>query len=208
MKKQMQVNTSDDLSLSQKLDLMLNSGFLPKSVDTKAKAFVIMQTGKELGLEPMSSFKNIFVVNGSPMLSSDLKLAMIHRKCPQAEVQITEMSDTKCEILARRSKDLDMVEFSYSIEDAEKAGLVARNKNYQLQPKTMLRKRCIAAMASSVFPDIFMGFSEDNLEDYQGENNEEGETSIRNVHSVEGGDQKEFKKGDSVARPDSSEDLG
>lgn len=193
----MQVMGTEDLTLNQKLTLMLESGLLPKTVDTKAKAFVIMQTGKELGLEPMSSFKNIFVVGGQPVLSSDLKIALIYKRCPTAEIQFVSLTETQCEIFARRNKDLDMVGFTYSIEDAVKAGLFERNKNYEKHPKVMLKNRCVSIMASSLFPDIFMGFSEDNLEDIlggsDGQNNQR-QTAIRDVDSTEGGDQEKLKE--------------
>jgi hypothetical protein len=103
--------TTDDVPLSTKLDLWLQSGLLPKSIDTKAKAFVVMQTGKELGLEPMASFSNIFVINQKPVLSSDVKLALIHKRCKSAQIQFTEISNERCELFARRDKELDMVAF-------------------------------------------------------------------------------------------------
>jgi hypothetical protein len=175
--------TTDDVPLSTKLDLWLQSGLLPKSIDTKAKAFVVMQTGKELGLEPMASFSNIFVINQKPVLSSDVKLTLIHKRCKSAQIQFTEISNERCELFARRDKELDMVAFEYTIQDAQKAGLL-KNKTYEQHPKVMLKNRCVSLMASTLFSDLFTGFAEEDLPELSPEIREVSESNEERSDNV------------------------
>ena len=50
----------------------LESGFLPRHIQTIAQAITISWKGHELGIPPLQAFSSITVINGKPALSAEL----------------------------------------------------------------------------------------------------------------------------------------
>lgn len=134
------------------------SGLLPNHVNTPQKALAIAQMGKELGLEPMTAFSSIYVVNGKPSLSAELMQALIYKKIPNAEIIFLEISNSACKIKARRSANVPYTEIAFTIDDAKSAGL-ANGGTWQKYPRALLRSRAVSEMARTLFPDCLAGFS-------------------------------------------------
>src|SRR3990167_7192873 len=131
------------------------SGLLPKSIDTPEKAIAIALKGRELGIPMMHSFSHIHIVDGKPGASAELMLALIYRKFPQAVVHYKESSEKICRVVVTRPGRKEQ-EFSYSIDEAQKAGLLAKT-NWQKYAAAMLRARAVAIVGRAVFPDALMG---------------------------------------------------
>jgi hypothetical protein len=138
--------------------VLVTTGFLPKGIATAEQATAIMLKGREIGIPPMQSFGQISIIQGKPTVSPELMLALIYKNCPSGEVIFKELSNHICKIEARRQKDHPLQPFSFSMEDAKKAELAGKG-NWQKYPRAMLRSRCIAEMARSIFPDAIMGCS-------------------------------------------------
>ena len=72
-----------DLTSSEKAKAWANevieSGFLPTSIDTPEQVITIVQHGQELGLSPMISLQNIHVIAGKPVISSSMIGALLKR---------------------------------------------------------------------------------------------------------------------------------
>ena len=120
------------------------------------EALVILLTGRELGLSSMQSMRAIHVVQGRPVLSADLMGALV-RRAPDCELwQIVTSTVQVCTITTKRRADAAPVTMSWSMEDAKRAGLAAKD-NWRAHPAAMLRARCTAALARAVYPDLLMG---------------------------------------------------
>jgi hypothetical protein len=139
----------------RKAKTLVESGLLPKSIDTAAKAVVIMLKGKELGFETMQSLAHIHVIEGRPVLDSHGMLALIYRNCPGAVVDFVEHTDLVCKIMAARP-GREPRAFSFTIEDAQRAGLLFKD-NWKKHPKSMLRSRAVTLMARALFTDCIDG---------------------------------------------------
>lgn len=142
---------------SQMLTLV-KSGLLPNHVKTPEQAFTIAQMGRELGVPHMTAFSSIYVVSGKPALSADLMLALIRKKNPQAIINFLELTNECCSIEVTRDKAHKPTKISFSMADAERAG-IANGATWKKYPRALLRSRCISEMARAIFPDALLGFS-------------------------------------------------
>lgn len=144
----------------------LESGYLPdhvwKGVEPKvavARAITIATKGKELGIPPLQAFSSITVIKGKPCLSAELMLALIYQRVPGAKVTFVtppEKQATECTVVMQRPHG-DPQSFSFTMADAQTAGIVRSDGPWQKFPKAMLRARAISAGARAVFPDAIMG---------------------------------------------------
>lgn len=137
--------------------LLVASRLLPKAVTTPEAAFVIMATGRELGLTTMQSFRSIHVIDGKPSLSADLLLGMIKQKRALCSYfMLVESTDEVARYRTHRVGEPEATEMQFSIVDAKRAGLLDKD-NWRKYPASMLRARCIAALSRAVYPDLAMG---------------------------------------------------
>lgn len=122
------------------------SGFLPRSVDTPAKATALIMTGREMGLGPMASIRSIAIVDGKPIVAADLQLGLFKRAGGRA--RFTQLDDQGAVLALRHPNGDEHVE-SFTIADAKAAGLTGKD-NWRKYPKAMLRSRVITAGLKSV----------------------------------------------------------
>lgn len=122
-----------------------------------AKATVVALKGREIGIPIMQALSHIHVIKGKPALSAELMLALIYRAHPNAKIDFLELSDKRCVLKAMRPGG-KACEFSFSTEDASKAGLL-QNSSWTKYRRAMLRSRTVSEMARSLFPDALMGCS-------------------------------------------------
>jgi len=144
--------------------ILVSSGLTPRGVDTPQKAFLIMAQGRELGLSTMQALGNIYVVEGKVSLSSDLMAAMVLKSSVCEYLRVVEMTPERATYVAKR-KGGNEFRFSFSWEDASKAGLTGR-ATYKANPADMLRHRALSKTVRAVFPDVVAGlYSRDEAED-------------------------------------------
>lgn len=168
--------------LKEQASMVVKTGFLPRAVDTAEKAITIALKGRELGIPPMQAFSHIHIIQGKPTISAELMLSLIYKNCPGAVVNYVANTDKKCIIEAKRPGH-KAVYFSYSIDEAQKAGLLSKDswKNY---PAAMLRARTVSIVARAQFPDAVMGCSY-IPEELGADVNDEGEVVTLPVTEVE-----------------------
>ncbi len=138
--------------------VLFKSGLLPSSITKVEAAIAIIIKGYELGIPPMQAFAHISIVNGRPTISAELMLALIYQRMPYAVISFKKIASDGCVILAARSKDHALTEFTFTIENAENAKLTGKD-NWKNYPKAMCKARTIADMARTIFPDVLMGCS-------------------------------------------------
>jgi hypothetical protein len=144
-------------SMKNQAALLVKSGFLPKAVNTAEKAIAIMLKSRELGIGPMEGLSGISIIEGKPSVSPEMMLKLIFRAYPNTKLEYLINTGEECKIQVTRPGQKPQV-FSFTLNDAKTAGLTGKY-NWKNYPRAMLRSRCVAEMARSLFPDAIAGCS-------------------------------------------------
>jgi hypothetical protein len=126
-------------------------GIIPAKNGEKAaigSAVMCMQYGAELGLPPMSSLTEIYIINGKPTMSAGL-LATLVKGSGTYDYKVDAHDNAVCKLVFLEAVDGEWEPVGtsdYSIEDAEKAGLLnGRTKeNWEKHTRNMLFARAVS----------------------------------------------------------------
>jgi hypothetical protein len=150
---------------------LLESGFLPKDIDTWQKALAIIAKGSELRIPPMQALTSINVIRGKPSCSAELMLALAQRDHGDNAIDFVESTPQRCVIEYKRRTWVKPRRYEFTIEEANDMGLTATAasdrgpKLWQKAPKIMLRARCVSAVCRMAFADSISGmYSPDELD--------------------------------------------
>ncbi|MHB1131753.1 MAG: hypothetical protein ACYC4L_05125 [Chloroflexota bacterium] len=121
------------------------------------QATAIMLKGYELGLPLTASFDLISVIQGKPTLSPRGALAIILQSKDLASMNIDESVPHQCTVTMRRKSTAMEYRTTYTLEDANTAGLVKPDSNWIKWERNMLRWRAIGFVEDILFPDLLAG---------------------------------------------------
>jgi hypothetical protein len=138
-------------SLKEQAEILRKSGFLPGHVKTPEQAIAIAIMGNELGIAPMTSYTNISVINGKPTLEAKMQLALVFRRYPNAPYSVLESTD-KIAVVELGRPNGKTFPFSYTIEEASRAGLLGKD-NWKKYPKDMLLWRAVSRSVRAIYPE-------------------------------------------------------
>lgn len=127
---------------------LVKTGFLPASIKTGAQAASIILTGREMGLQPMTSLRLISIVNGKPTLAAELQLGMFQRR--GGHFKWIESTNEKAVLWLKNSSGDEHTE-TFTIRDATLAGLSGKQV-WKQYPKMMLRARCATGGLRAIDP--------------------------------------------------------
>jgi hypothetical protein len=148
-------------------NLIAESDLVPKEFQRKpANVMVAVQLGMELGVSPMQALQNIAVINGRPALWGDLLPAIVLNSGLME--QFDEQGDEKEASCTVKRKGFAAITRKFSMEDANRAGLPARNPTYKSYPKRMLQMRARAFAFRDMFADVLKGVAiKEEVEDME-----------------------------------------
>jgi hypothetical protein len=136
----------------------------PKSLETVEKCAVAILHGLEVGLTPMNALQSIAVINGRPSLWGDGALGLIQASGLLEDQdehyegqEGTETFKAVC-VLKRKGKTRPYIG-EFSMLDARKAGLLAKDGPWQTYLKRMLKMRARAFAMRDGFSDVLKGLS-------------------------------------------------
>ena len=133
-------------------DLAKKSGIVPPST-SREQAMSIVQTGRELGLQPFQSLRSMSFISGRLTMSVQLQLALAKRQGVRLE-SLNETSDS-CSVTLGRGDE--RITCTYTVDDARKAGLVKSGGAWERYGRQMLRWRAIGDALRLIAPDLVMG---------------------------------------------------
>lgn len=142
--------------------LMSASRLFGTDITTKQeKAAVVMLIGYELGFSPALAFQYIDIIQNKPSLKPKGMMALIHKSGLLEEMTIDEEVNDKgypqkCTVYMKRKGGI-AYKSSFSIQDAQNAGLIKNEGGWDKYPANMLRWRAISYCAAIVFPDVIGG---------------------------------------------------
>lgn len=149
---------ADWVLLQKQCKAWLASQFLPPSINDVAKAVTIVMIGRELDLPPLTSLREINIVQGKPCFSAQLMMALVYKKIPGAQLTFItppERQHTESTIEACRPGGKPQ-QFSFTVDMAKSANLLGKS-NWKQHLEAMLRARAVAAAVRAVFPDALAG---------------------------------------------------
>ena len=142
-------------------NMLAKSALLPPDLRNKpADVFFQQLTGMALGVDPMTSLREIHIIKGKPVVSAALMVALAKRSPHCEYFQLLDSTDESATYETKRRGDPKPTKLTYTIEQAKKAGLVSDGSNYRKSPADMLRARAASKLARVVYPDILVGVYE------------------------------------------------
>ncbi|MBQ1761915.1 MAG: hypothetical protein IIZ92_03325 [Aquincola sp.] len=139
-------------------DYLAESDLVPKDFKGKpANCLIAIQWGAELGLKPLQALQNLAIINGRPALWGDAVIALVRGSGLCEYVVETDEGDTAyCKV--KRRGEPERVR-TFSMKDAEAAGLKGKTGPWMQYPKRMRQMRARAFALRDVFPDVLRGLS-------------------------------------------------
>lgn len=126
-----------------------------RGIGDKAAVMMIMLAARELNIPPMMALnKGINNIQGSLEISARLMNALMRRA--GLSIQTLESTDSKCTIKGTRPNG-DTETVTYTIKDAQLAGLVKPTGGWVKNPTDMCYSRAISRLARRLAPDIIGG---------------------------------------------------
>lgn len=111
----------------------------------------ILLTARELGLPPMACLNGgLYHIDGKVSISAQMMNTLLLKAGHRADIHI--LNEKKCVLHFKRADRKEIVEYTYTIEDAQKAGYLNKN-NYKAHLKDMLFCRCLSGGARKICPD-------------------------------------------------------
>ena len=128
--------------------------------------------GRELGLPAMASLRSVHIIKGKHSLSAALMVALVLKSGLAEYFTLIETTDKICTYETKRKGSPKPTRLSYTIEEAEVAGLLApplpdkEPGPWHKIPTPMLRARCSSGLARIEYPDIMAGlYTPEELQD-------------------------------------------
>ncbi len=110
--------------------------------------------GSELGLNPIQSLQNIFVVHGQPAIYARTAVALLKRH--GVKFHTIESSPQSVTVRAVRGDEIE--ESTWDIKRATTADYT-KNKKYQTNPQEMLWAKAAMDVSRKIAPDILLGIA-------------------------------------------------
>lgn len=123
-----------------------------KSMGGEAAVVSIWLTARELGIPVMSALNgSVYFVQGKIMLSASC-MSMLIRKAGHS-IQKVDHTDKICKLRGKRKDNGDTAESTFTIENANRAGLIKSGGVWAKFPERMLFNRAISNLAKDLFSD-------------------------------------------------------
>lgn len=148
-------------------NLLATSALIPSALQNKPQdVLCVLITGHEIGLSPMQALRGMHVIEGKGSMSADLMAGLVISRTDVCKyLRPVESTEKVCTIETLRVGHPEPVRFSYTIEQAQRAGLTNK-KNWQNDPQAMLIARAKTRICRAVYPDLCFGlYSEEEAED-------------------------------------------
>lgn len=141
-----------------------------RNVGKEAGIMMIMLAAREYGIGPAQALNGgLHIIEGKVELSARVMSGLIRRA--KHKIQILESTDTKCVIRGQRSDTNEMHIVTFTIEMAQKAGLIKDKGGWKRTPEDMLFARAMSRLARQLFSDVIgVGYIEGEISDSKASN--------------------------------------
>ena len=146
---------------------LAKTSFVPANFRGKPEEVTAaIMLGSEVGLSPMQSLQNIFVISGKPGMYARTMVALV--LAAGHEIVTVKKTDGSVTVKGRRAGTEEWTEETWTTERARKAGYTS-NKKYETDPQSMLYARAAADICRQIAPDALAGLAY-TVEELEAEN--------------------------------------
>lgn len=122
-----------------------------------AGIFAIVQKARTLNVDPMDALNGgLYSVNGKVEMSAQMMTQLI-RQSGHSLTKDSRSNDVVCILHGKRKDNGDTWVESFSIEDAQRAGIYKQNSPWSKFPRNMLYARALSNLARQLFADVIKG---------------------------------------------------
>ena len=141
-----------DFQLLQILAKNASISGLYAGVGSEQKILMVLLAAQELGIKPMQALNGgIWNIQGKIEISARLMNSMIRRA--GHSITVKQCDSKACIMEGKRSDNGDTFTASFTMEDAQKAGLASRDV-WKKYTEDMLYNRAMSRLARRLFPDV------------------------------------------------------
>jgi len=135
-----------------------------KGIGDKAGVMMIMLAARELGIAPMQALNGgLNITQGKVEISARMMSALIRRA--GHTIKVEECSASQCVLVGIRCDTGEKQESSFSVAEAQQAGLVKQGGGWVKWPKDMCFARALSRLARQLFSDVIgMGYVEGEIQ--------------------------------------------
>lgn len=148
---------------------LAKSNLVPKEFRGKPEdVFLVITFGAELGLPPVAALRGMMCINGRPAPYAATLVGVVQASPACKYLRCVSSNNEEATYETLRVGYPSPSQESFTMADAQRAGLTQRNQNYQLYPRKMLEARASAALARKVYADICAGvYVAEEVEDFE-----------------------------------------
>jgi hypothetical protein len=165
---------------------LMRSGLCPSGVKSPEAALFIILAGRDLGLSPVASLRNIHIIQGKVELSADMQLSLFASRGGKFKWLV--VSETEATIELHAPWLLAPHVSKWTMADAQRAKL-GGGDNWQKYPKAMLRSRAITAGLKDIGFDATAGVYAPGEVDTETETTVTEDAEVIATDSVETGEE-------------------
>jgi len=134
-----------------------------KGIGEQAGVMMIMLSARELNIPPMQAMNGgLNIINGKVEISARMMSALIRRAGHQ--IVVKENSDVSCTLIGKRCDTGESQGASFTIQEAQKAGLVKPGGGWTKWPKDMCFARALSRLSRQLFSDVIgIGYVEGEI---------------------------------------------
>ncbi len=135
-----------------------------KGIGEKAGVMMIMLSARELGIPAMQALNGgLNIINGKVEISARMMSALIRKAGHQ--VSVKECTATQCTLVGKRADTGEMQSSSFSVAEAQQAGLIKAGGGWTKWPKDMCFARALSRLARQLFSDVIgIGYVEGEIQ--------------------------------------------
>lgn len=154
--------TERELSLIERSAQLAFSGAvaLPRELNTPQKVAAVMLYGWEIGLKPMTSIRQIYIIEGRPQPSAEVMAGLLAKNDPSSRLSVVTLTEDECTMrIVRPSRGIDET-YTVKATDSDVKKLIARGGGWTAYLRDRLRWHCTKRILRIYAPDAINGLTE------------------------------------------------
>ena len=157
---------NDFPSLMQLALLLQKSAMLPKALrGDPGGTVLLLAQAIQIGVPWTVALKELYVVDGKVSCSAQLLRSLVERDPACKLFYVESFSAEAATVVVQRKEMPEPIRVTFTMKEAQAAGLAGRNPNYRTRPADMMIARASGRAAKAYFPSSTLGLFVEGDED-------------------------------------------